>query len=126
MDEQAQQNQQPPVAPPPIPNAGGTGSNDVDENKGISVLAYISILFLIPMLAKKDSPYAQFHAKQGMVLFITGVIIWVLSLIPVIGWFIIGPLGTIFIIVLAIMGIINALQGKQKQLPLIGGFAGKI
>ncbi len=47
---------------------------DVEENKIMAVIAYFGILCLIPLLAKKDSPYAQFHAKQGLVLFITGII----------------------------------------------------
>ena len=36
---------------------------DVEENKLIAAVGYLGILFLIPLLAKKDSPFAQFHAK---------------------------------------------------------------
>lgn len=95
---------------------------DVEANKAISVLSYIGILFLIPMLAKKDSPYAQFHAKQGLVLFLFAIIVNVILVIPFIGW-IIGFIGWIFVVVVAIMGIVNALSGKAKELPLIGQFA---
>lgn len=95
---------------------------DVEANKAISVLSYIGILFLIPMLAKKDSAYAQFHAKQGLVLFIFGIIVGVVAIIPFIGW-IIGFIAWIFILVCIIMGIVNALSGKAKELPLIGQFA---
>jgi uncharacterized membrane protein len=93
---------------------------DIEQNKVISLLAYI--LFFIPLLAAKDSAFAKFHANQGLVLLLLGISISIVaSVIPIIGWFIIGPFGTIFVIVLAIIGIINALNGKAKPLPLIGG-----
>jgi uncharacterized membrane protein len=44
------------------------------------------------------------------------------GIIPFLGWFIILPLGELFILILAIMGIINAAKGEMKPLPLIGGF----
>ena len=43
-------------------------SKDVEENKAMAAIGYLGILFLIPLLANKDSPFAQYHAKQGMVL----------------------------------------------------------
>lgn len=100
-------------------------SKDVEDNKIWGIIAYIGILCLIPLLAKKDSAFAQFHAKQGLVLFITGIIVGVVSALPFIGWFIVAPLGSLFVLILAIMGIINAAQGKMKELPIIGQFGKK-
>ncbi|MBX3042915.1 MAG: hypothetical protein KIT33_01585 [Candidatus Kapabacteria bacterium] len=100
----------------------GFTSEDIEQNKVMSLLAYI--IFFIPLLAAKDSKFARYHANQGLVLLLLGISIsLVSSIIPIIGWFIIGPLGTIFVIVLAVMGIINALNGKAKPLPLIGGIS---
>lgn len=116
-----------------------TTQKDIDENKIMAVLSYIGILVLIPLLAKKDSPYAQFHAKQGTVVLIASVGLGVIStvagfiaVIPVIGW-IIGLLvgiaifiAGIGILVLEIMGIINAVSGKMTELPVLGQYASKI
>lgn len=44
------------------------------------------------------------------------------TVIPIIGWFIILPLGLLMILVWAIMGIIGAVNGQMKKLWLIGGF----
>ena len=41
--------------------------------------------------------------------------------LPVVGWFLILPVGWIFVIVLAIMGVLNASRGEMKPLPVIGG-----
>ena len=100
---------------------------DIANNKGMSVLAYIGILFLIPLLACPNSKFARFHTNQGLVLFLLGVAIGIVTaiigLIPVIGWIfggLISAAGSIFTLVLMIMGIVNAAQGQAKELPIIG------
>ena len=93
--------------------------DDIEKNKAMGLLAYI--LFFIPLLAAKDSPFARYHANQGLVLFLCGLISSVLWIIPILGW-IIAPLLSIVITVLAVIGIINALNGKAKELPIIGKF----
>lgn len=95
-------------------------SEDIEKNKVMALLAYI--IFFIPLLAAKDSAYARFHANQGLVLLLFWIVISIISsIIPIIGWLIIGPLGALFSFVLVIIGILNAVNGKAKPLPLIGG-----
>lgn len=94
-------------------------AQDIENNKVMAVLAYI--LFFIPLLAAKDSKFARFHANQGLVLFLGGIIASVVAVIPVIGW-IVAPIAGLVITVLAIIGILNALNGRAKELPVIGKF----
>ena len=94
-------------------------AQDIEKNKVMAVLAYI--LFFIPLLAAKDSKFARFHTNQGLVLFLGGIIASFVAVIPVIGW-IIAPIAGLVITVLAVIGIINALNGKAKELPVIGKF----
>lgn len=92
---------------------------DVNENKGMAIVAYI--IFFIPLIAAKGSKFAMYHANQGLVLFLLAVVVNVVGMvIPWLGWFLIIPLGYIFVLILAIIGIINASGGKQVPLPLIG------
>lgn len=100
---------------------------DINNNKGMSVLAYIGFLFLVPLLACPNSKFARYHTNQGLVLFLLefalGVVTGILGIIPIAGLIIGGLLsavGGIFTLVLMIMGIINAAQGQAKELPLIG------
>lgn len=97
---------------------------DIQDNKVIAALSYFGLLVLVPLLAKKDSPYCQFHAKQGLVLLIAWVIIGIIAVIPILGW-IVGFLGSIFLLVLFVIGLINAIGGKAKELPVIGQFGAK-
>ena len=93
--------------------------DDIEKNKAMGLLAYI--LFFIPLLAAKDSPFARYHANQGLVLFLAAILSSVILIIPILGW-IIAPILSILITVLAVIGIINALNGKAKELPIIGKF----
>ena len=97
----------------------GFDKADIEKNKIMAVLAYI--IFLIPLIAAKESPFARFHTNQGLLLVIAAVISSVIAAIPVIGW-IIAPVIGIAVTVLAVIGILNALNGKAKELPLIGKF----
>lgn len=98
---------------------------DIEENKVIAAIGYIGILCLIPLLAKRESKFAQFHGKQGLVLFIAWIIIWVIGIIPFIGW-LIAFFGSIALLVLSIMGIVQTLSGKYWKLPFLAQYAEKI
>ncbi|MGB9832281.1 MAG: DUF4870 domain-containing protein [Caldisericum exile] len=91
---------------------------DVEENKVIASLSYISILFLIPLLVKRDSKFCKEHAKQGLVLFIFEIALSIIEYIPILGW-IIGLLGGIVLFVVSLIGFIYALQGKFWKIPIV-------
>ena len=113
----------PPPAAPPLSDAA-----DIEQNKVYAVLAYIGLLFLVPLLAAPNSKFARYHANQGIVLFIATVAAiaasMVLAMIPLIGCVaallpvIIGGAAIVFMI----LGIINAASGQCKPLPLIGHY----
>ncbi|NLV17163.1 MAG: hypothetical protein GXY50_08160 [Syntrophomonadaceae bacterium] len=91
---------------------------DIEKNKVLAGVAYI--LFFLPLLASPDSQYGKFHANQGLLLLIFsfgGSLI--LSLIPIVGWILL-PFFSIVVLVFAVIGILNGLGGKVKELPLIG------
>lgn len=109
-------------------HTGEFNAADIQANKGISILSYFSFLFFVPLLAAKDSQFAKFHANQGLVLFIAEIAFWVINVIsyqiPIIGWLLrlICTLGSLATFVFSIMGIVYAVQGQAKELPLIGQF----
>ncbi len=105
--------------------AGDQG--DIEKNKGMAVLGYIGILCLIPLLAAKESKFAQFHAKQGLALFLFEIVVGILYAIPGVNviMFFIGWILYVLILILAIMGIVNALGGKYWKMPVLGGLAEK-
>lgn len=115
---------------------------DIEKNKVYALLSYLGFLFIVPLLAAKDSPYARFHANQGIVLFITGIavstantiiaiLLGIFMNIPAMGWIfgiilalinLTASIVGILLFILMIMGIINAAKGDAKELPIIGKF----
>jgi len=95
------------------------------EDKIWAALSYIWILALVALLFKRQSGYVQFHAKQGIVLLIAEVILWIIGMVPVLGW-LVSFLGHIVILVLAVLGIVAALVGRYWEMPFLGEYAKKI
>lgn len=93
---------------------------DIRNNKIWAAIAYLGILFIVPLLVAKDSKFARFHANQGLILFVCLVIANVLSYIPIIKFF--AWIVDIALLVLMIMGILNAAKGEAKELPVIGKY----
>lgn len=107
---------------------GSFDTNDIEQNKAISAIAYIPILFIVPMLATQ-SPYAKFHANQGLIMTLTCIILniasrilgFVLEWVPILPT-LVSAVFSLSSLALLIIGIINAVQGKAKKLPIVGGF----
>ncbi|VVB81582.1 Uncharacterised protein [uncultured archaeon] len=82
--------------------------------------------FVIVLLTRKTDKYAMYYAKQGLVLSVIWIILYVVgTFLPIIGWFIILPIGSILMLVLWIIGIVYSLSGKEKPIPIIGMLADK-
>ena len=98
------------------------GATNKQKNTGMAIVAYI--IFFIPLLTdSKNDPFVKYHVKQGLVLFIASVIVSIIiRVLPVIGW-IIAPFLDLAILIFVIIGIMNAVNGVQKPLPLIGQYA---
>ena len=101
---------------------------DIQNNKVMGVLAYLGILVLIPIFAAKDSKFARFHANQGLVLAIAGIALGIiggiLGWIPILGIIvaIVCGLASLVLFILMILGIVNVVNGRAKELPIVGKF----
>ncbi len=115
----------------PLPGSDAGDPVDVEKNKVFALLSYIGILVLVPILAAKESPFAKYHANQGLVLFLIEIAVCVVlgcggliaGHVPVIGPFA-GCIGCVVwavvwlaFVAYAILGIVNAVNGKMKPLP---------
>lgn len=100
-------------------------ANDAEQNRLIAAIGYFGILCLVPLLLKKDSPFAQFHGKQGLVLFIAFIALWTVNAVPVFGQ-IAWLAGSLAGFCLMIFGAVNAYNGKLWEIPVLGSFAKSI
>lgn len=140
------------VSPPPMPAMAKVSSSiekpketksepeppasdvpDEEENKVFAILSYIGVLFIVPLLAAKNSKFAMFHANQGIILFITllaavitaSILSFILGFVPIVGWMLIASIQVAYsagYFVLLAMGVIHAATGKKEPLPYIGKY----
>lgn len=115
----------PPPAPTPAPTPASSTPTGGEKNTGMAIVAYI--LFFIPLLTEtKKDPFVKFHIKQGAVIFALSVILWVIR--AILPWYWLFSISWLFnllglaILILAIIGIVNAANGKQEKLPIVGQF----
>lgn len=106
---------------------------DIQQSKGLIVLAVIfPILFWLPVVAKPESGYAKFYANQILIYFCAsialnianGILGFILGLIPILGGilvFVIGLAVSVALIAIWLFLLVNAAQGKAKEIPFIGG-----
>lgn len=104
---------------------------EVKKNKAMGVLSYLGILVFIPLIAgDKRSQYVRFHSNQGLVLFLTNVIVDLLDGDWVYGLHSLLNLGSVFetifdvlgliLFIMMIVGIVTACKGEKRELPVIG------
>lgn len=94
-----------------------------EKNTGMAVVSYL--VFFVPLLTDdaKD-PFVKFHVKQGLLLVISFIASSILTWIPFIGYFM-SQLAYLLVAVIWVLGVINAISGKQEPVPVIGKYAEK-
>lgn len=111
--------QQPPQYPPP--QASGEGLSD----NAAAAIAYITIVPAIIFLVMEPynrKPFIKFNCFQCLGLAVLGFVIACFNIIPILGQ-IIFLVGWLALVVLWVICIINASQGKVFKVPVIGNFA---
>lgn len=113
-------NQNPGQEPTPVASAP---EHKAGDNKTLmAALSYVSILVLIPYLMAKNDPFVHYHIKQGLVLLVIELAVYVLGMVI---WMLYPILSIVNLatLVLSIIGIVNVVQGKEQELPLVGQFS---
>jgi uncharacterized membrane protein len=102
-----------------------TTSFDFSQHTLIAAASYLGPLVIIPFLTNKDDPFTKFHMKQGLVVFVAYLILYVFGGFMYFLWPIISLIN-LGLFILSLIGIVYTLQRKQKELPLLGQFASHI
>ena len=104
----------------------------VSEAQQIAWLSYLGILVIVPILVNPDNEFIKFHARQGIALLLFEIgwifIEFFLRLMPIIRYLagVISFFVWVGFIALSVIGIVNAIQGEWKKLPIIGEFGDSI
>ena len=120
MENQPSSNMPPASTPAPaMPPV--SDQKDIEDNKVLAAFSYLGILFIIPLLAARQSKFAMYHVKQGIIWFVVVIIVSFFMWIPLIGWLLgLATFAT------CIYGFFQAIQGKYWEMPVIAPYAKKI
>ena len=107
-----------------------SSSKEAEDGKVCALLSYIliGVIWYFVDEKMKKNKFANFHAKQGLVLFIAWLIYSIaISVIGQVLWFIwtIWWLLSLVPWIFVVIGIIAAVNGEEKELPIIGHFSSK-
>ena len=104
------------VPPPPL--------TPVVEDRTVAILSYITLLgFIIAIVMHngKKTKIGSYHLRQVLGLFITGFVCFPLFIIPFLNLLLI-PLLFIGFFILWIFGILAAVNGQEKPIPVLGAY----
>ena len=87
------------------------------NRKLYSVLCYIWVLWIVGLVVAQDDPVVKRHINQGLNLFILETIASILAFIPILD--IVGTLLYILSLILAVLGVVSAVKGDDKPLPIL-------
>ena len=93
----------------------------VTEGKTIAIISYITFIGTIIafiMNNDKKNSFAAFHIRQMIGLILLGIAINLIARVANLGM--IGSLISLFPLVLWVIGLIGAVQGEEKKIPLLG------
>ena len=93
--------------------------DEINNGKLMAILAYLGLLFLIPLLAEKENKFVKYHLLQGINMFIWAMIFVIAcAFVPFVGY-VLSPLFGLCWFALMIMGIVNVCNGEAKEIPVI-------
>ncbi len=98
---------------------------EIEDARFFCVIGYFSVLCLVPIFLKKQNSFAQFHAKQALVLFILEIAAAILKVIPALGDLIFSLAFVVFGI-LSLIGIVKVLMGERWEMPVIFDISNRI
>lgn len=100
-----------------------------EKGKIYSLIGYFWILFFIPLLVKENK-YCKYHANQALNLFIFSILGGMLVTLLSMGFdalslnivsLILKIIFSLIVLILFVIGILNVINNKAKDLPIVGG-----
>ena len=106
------------ATPPPAATAG--------EDKTVAIVAYLTLIgFIVAIVIhmNKKTKLGAYHLRQVLGFLLTGIAVvfceFILIFIPILGWLCILALW-ISLLVLWILGLVAAINGEMKPMPVLG------
>lgn len=93
-------------------------SHPSSDERVLAAFSYLWVFSILLLFLKRDSEFIQFHARQGLVLFLVSTLSWALP-----GF---GAIINAIVLILVFFGFFMAWSGTRWKMPFVGKLAEKI
>ncbi|MDQ6991946.1 MAG: hypothetical protein Q9M31_00590 [Mariprofundus sp.] len=91
----------------------------------LALMSYLGVLCIVPLLMNRDDHYVNFHARQGLILWVWSVLAFLALHLPFLGkWF--SSMSLMMVLVFSAIGIVSVLLRKAWRIPFIYSLSTKI
>lgn len=105
-----------------VPPSEAAVADVLTEDRTVAILSYVTIIgFIVAIFLhqSRKTGLGAFHLRQVLGLVLTGVVGGVCAVVPILGW-IVWFVVVIGLFVLWLLGLISALRGEARPVPLLG------
>lgn len=105
-------------------------NRDSRNEKMLAAMAYLGILATVPFFMERKTQFVRYHLGQGVTLFAAEILYGIMyqllaAMVLMVSWrlfIIVRILGYVAFVfpVFMVIGIINVVNGQEKELPVIG------
>jgi len=85
-------------------------------------ISYLGVLCFAPLLLARDDGFVQFHARQGLVIWMWGMLALFMLHIPVVGEWIFGG-SAMLVLAYSVLGLVSVVCRRAWKLPLVSWVA---
>jgi uncharacterized membrane protein len=105
-----------------VPHSQAAVADVITEDRTVAILSYVTILGFIAAIFVHQGRKTQlgaFHLRQVLGLVLTGAAGGLCAVVPILGW-IVWFFVAIGLFVLWLLGLISAVRGDMRPVPLLG------
>lgn len=95
------------------------------KTRVMASFSYLGVLCVVPLLFNKTDKFVDFHARQGLVLWVWGVMGMFLMHLPGVGPYLFST-STVMVLFLSLFGLLAVLLKQQWEIPVIASVVKKL
>ncbi len=97
----------------------------IQEGKFFAATGYLFLLCFVPLVLKRGNKFAEFHGRQGLVLFIFELAAGILKAIPVVGD-VVFSFAFVVLAIASLAGVVRVMMNEYWEMPVVYDIAKKM
>ncbi len=95
------------------------------RSRMMAFMCYLGVLVFVPLAMNRDDEYVYFHARQGLVIWVAGILAIFMLYVPGLGKLVFSFLA-MMVVIFSFLGLVSVLLHKAWKLPIVYGLSTKL